>query len=204
MGTRLFVGGLSWGTDDGALRAAFEGFGEVTDARVVLDRETGRSRGFGFVGFATEDQAQAALAAMEGAEVDGRRIRVNIAEERGGGGGAPRGPRRSGGPPAMVERRPRGPRSDGPRPPRSFDRGPSGPPGGGYGGPPGGGFGGPPPFPPPGGEDGFEGKPGASRRRGKDKKKKKERDPWGGDQVSTGRGRRNRGRDDWRDWSDED
>ena len=87
MATRLFVGGLSWGTDDAGLRAAFEPFGEVTDARVVLDRETGRSRGFGFVGFASEEQAKAALAAMEGAELDGRRIRVNEAQERGGGGG---------------------------------------------------------------------------------------------------------------------
>ncbi|MCA9543593.1 MAG: RNA-binding protein, partial [Myxococcales bacterium] len=49
MSKKLFVGGLAWGTDDDSLRAAFEAFGEVTDAKVILDRETGRSRGFGFV-----------------------------------------------------------------------------------------------------------------------------------------------------------
>ncbi|MCO4772235.1 MAG: RNA-binding protein, partial [Deltaproteobacteria bacterium] len=79
MGTRLFVGGLSWGTDDASLRAAFAAFGDVTDARVVIDRETGRSRGFGFVAFATDDQAKAAIEGMEGQELDGRRIRVNEA-----------------------------------------------------------------------------------------------------------------------------
>ena len=55
MGTRLFCGGLAWATDDASLRAAFESFGEITDVRVVLDRETGRSRGFGFVAFADEE-----------------------------------------------------------------------------------------------------------------------------------------------------
>ena len=55
MATKLFVGGLSWGTDDNGLRAAFEDFGEVVDAKVVTDRETGRSRGFGFVTFASAD-----------------------------------------------------------------------------------------------------------------------------------------------------
>ncbi len=94
MGTRLFIGGLSWDTTDATLRAAFEPFGQVVDARVVLDRETGRSRGFGFVAFSAEPEAQAAVGAMEGAELDGRRIRVNEAQERGGGGAPPR-PRRA-------------------------------------------------------------------------------------------------------------
>lgn len=87
---KLFVGGLSWGTDDEGLRAAFEEFGPVTEARVIMDRETGRSRGFGFVGFDSDDDANKAQEAMDGAELDGRSIRVNPAEDkpsRGGGGG---------------------------------------------------------------------------------------------------------------------
>ena len=90
MGKKLFVGGLSWGTNDGALRTAFERYGEVTEAKVISDRETGRSRGFGFVTFATDDAAAAATSAMDGTSLDGRTIRVNAAEDRpreGGGGG---------------------------------------------------------------------------------------------------------------------
>ncbi|MEM6788946.1 MAG: RNA-binding protein, partial [Myxococcota bacterium] len=90
MSSKLFVGGLSWGTDDQGLRAAFERFGEVREAKVILDRETGRSRGFGFVTFTEPEPAQTAISEMDGAEVDGRRIRVNEAQERA--------PRRSGGP----------------------------------------------------------------------------------------------------------
>ncbi len=82
MSTRLFCGGLAWATDDASLRAAFEAFGTITDARVVMDRETGRSRGFGFVGFSTAEEAARAAAAMDGANVDQRPIRVNLAEER--------------------------------------------------------------------------------------------------------------------------
>ena len=90
MGKKLFVGGLSWGTNDAALRQAFERYGEVTEAKVISDRETGRSRGFGFVTFATDDAASAATSAMDGTSLDGRTIRVNAAEDRpreGGGGG---------------------------------------------------------------------------------------------------------------------
>ncbi|MCP4501671.1 MAG: RNA-binding protein [Deltaproteobacteria bacterium] len=90
---KLFVGGLSWGTTDDTLREGFERFGEVTDAKVILDRETGRSRGFGFVSFAEGDAASTAISEMDGQELDGRVIRVNEANERpprrgGGGGGA--------------------------------------------------------------------------------------------------------------------
>lgn len=96
MPKKLFVGGLSWGTTDAALRAAFEEFGAVADARVVTDRETGRSRGFGFVSFDDPAAADAAMAQMNGATVDGRAIRVNEAEDKrgpggGGGGGGGRG-----------------------------------------------------------------------------------------------------------------
>ena len=87
MGTKLFVGGLSWGTSSEALRGAFEAFGEVADARVITERETGRSRGFGFVEFSDSADAQAAIDQMNGAQLDGRAIRVNEAQERAGGGG---------------------------------------------------------------------------------------------------------------------
>jgi heterogeneous nuclear ribonucleoprotein A1/A3 len=91
--SKLFVGGLSWNTDDESLRAAFAQHGSVTDAKVVLDRDTGRSRGFGFVTFADPSSAQAAITALDGATLDGRSIRVNVAESKGGGGGGDRGPR---------------------------------------------------------------------------------------------------------------
>jgi RNA recognition motif-containing protein len=90
MGNRLYVGNLSFHTTTDVLRQAFSGSGEVTDAHVVTDRETGRSRGFGFITMASEEQAQAAISAMNGADLDGRPLRVNEAEERpqrGGGGG---------------------------------------------------------------------------------------------------------------------
>ncbi len=90
MGNRLFVGGLAWGTDDEGLRAAFEQFGEVTDAKVITDRDSGRSRGFGFVTYAEESSAQEAIENMDGSELEGRNIKVNEARERaprGGGGG---------------------------------------------------------------------------------------------------------------------
>ncbi len=97
MGNKLFVGGLSWGTDDHALRAAFEQHGTVTEAKVITDRETGRSRGFGFVTYTAAEEAQAAIAERDGTDLDGRTIRVNIAENKprrdsgGGGGGGGRG-----------------------------------------------------------------------------------------------------------------
>jgi len=98
MGNRLFVGSLSWNTNDQGLRAAFERFGTVDDAKVIEDRETGRSRGFGFVTFSEESAAQTAIDEMNGAELDGRTLLVNEAQERaprgggfGGGGGGGRG-----------------------------------------------------------------------------------------------------------------
>lgn len=95
MGKKLFVGGLSWNTNDEGLLDAFSAFGEVTDAKVITDRDTGRSRGFGFVTFAESDAASTAIAQMDGTELDGRTIRVNEAEDRGprggGGGGGGRG-----------------------------------------------------------------------------------------------------------------
>jgi RNA recognition motif-containing protein len=90
MSTRLYVGNLSYHSTVDSLRAAFSQMGEVTDAHVVTDRMTGQSRGFGFVTMATPAEAQKAIQAMNGAELDGRSLRVNEAEERqprGGGGG---------------------------------------------------------------------------------------------------------------------
>ncbi|HEX5050709.1 MAG TPA: RNA-binding protein [Planctomycetota bacterium] len=96
MGTRLYVGNLSFQTTEDSLRAAFEGDGrQVTDVKIMLDRDTGRSRGFAFVEMASEQDAQNAVQAMNGADVDGRPLRVNEAQPRqeggrggfGGGGG---------------------------------------------------------------------------------------------------------------------
>ncbi|OVA02152.1 RNA recognition motif domain [Macleaya cordata] len=64
--SKLFIGGLSYGTDDTSLREAFSSYGEVIEARVIMDRETGRSRGFGFVTFTSADEASSAIQAMDG------------------------------------------------------------------------------------------------------------------------------------------
>ncbi|HEU5059217.1 MAG TPA: RNA-binding protein [Kofleriaceae bacterium] len=90
MGNRLFVGNLSFNTTEESLMAAFQEFGEVVEARLMTERETGRSRGFGFVEMATPEAAAKAIEEMNGAVLDGRPLRVNEAEkrpERGGGGG---------------------------------------------------------------------------------------------------------------------
>ncbi|MCB9674490.1 MAG: RNA-binding protein [Alphaproteobacteria bacterium] len=102
MSKKLFVGGLSWNTDDNGLRAAFEEYGEVSEAKVITERDTGRSRGFGFVTFSDDDAADTAVQAMDGSTMDGRTIRVNEAHDRprggggGGGGGGGRGGFRGG------------------------------------------------------------------------------------------------------------
>jgi RNA recognition motif-containing protein len=91
MSTRLYVGNLSYDSSAESLRTAFSECGEVTDVHVVVDRDSGRSRGFAFVTMGSEDQAQAAIQKMNGAMVDGRPLRVNEAEpKRGGGGGGGR------------------------------------------------------------------------------------------------------------------
>jgi RNA recognition motif-containing protein len=95
MAKKLFVGSLSWNTDDRGLREAFAPFGEVAEAVVITDRDTGRSRGFGFVTFADDDGADKAVAALNNTELDGRTIRVDVAQDKrregGGGGGRGRG-----------------------------------------------------------------------------------------------------------------
>jgi RNA recognition motif-containing protein len=90
MGNRLYVGNLSFHSTVESLRTAFAPFGTVTDAHVVTDRESGQSRGFGFVTMGSAEEAASAIAQMNNANLDGRALRVNEAEERpqrGGGGG---------------------------------------------------------------------------------------------------------------------
>jgi RNA recognition motif-containing protein len=82
MSKKLFVGGLSWDTNDQGLQQAFESYGTVLEAKVITDRDTGRSRGFGFVTLEDAGAAQTAMQEMDGATLDGRSIRVNEANER--------------------------------------------------------------------------------------------------------------------------
>ncbi|KAB8225169.1 hypothetical protein BDV33DRAFT_164593 [Aspergillus novoparasiticus] len=81
---KLFIGGLAWATDDNSLRDAFSHYGNVTDAIVLRDRETGRSRGFGFVTFSSAEEADAAVDGLNEQEIDGRHVRVQPATERRG------------------------------------------------------------------------------------------------------------------------
>ena len=89
----IYCGNLAYATTDDGLKAAFAAYGEVTSARVVTDRMTGRSKGFGFVEMPNAEQAEAAIAALNGSEMDGRPIRVNESQpkpqedRRGGRGG---------------------------------------------------------------------------------------------------------------------
>lgn len=103
---KLYVGNLSFQTTESTLRATFEAFGTVTSASLVMDRDTGRPRGFGFVEMSDDSQAQAAISGLNGKNLDGRDLTVNEARPRedrgggrggfgGGGGGGGRG--RSGG-----------------------------------------------------------------------------------------------------------
>ncbi|XP_051147164.1 glycine-rich RNA-binding, abscisic acid-inducible protein-like [Andrographis paniculata] len=96
---RCFVGGLAWATTDYSLGQAFAQYGEVLESKIINDRETGRSRGFGFVTFRDEHAMRDAIEAMNGQDLDGRNITVNEAQSRGGGsnGGGFRGSRRDGG-----------------------------------------------------------------------------------------------------------
>ena len=93
MGSKLYVGNLSYDTTSSDLNTLFAAHGTVNSAEIIQDRETGRSKGFGFVQMGTDDEAQAAIAAMSGQESDGRALTVNEAKPReerprsGGGGG---------------------------------------------------------------------------------------------------------------------
>ena len=100
MAKKLYVGNLSYNTSDSDLQRLFEEFGTVDSAQVISDRETGRSKGFGFVEMGSDQEAQAAISALNGKEVGGRALTVNEAkprEDRGGGGRGGYGGGRSGG-----------------------------------------------------------------------------------------------------------
>lgn len=178
MGTKLYVGNLNYNTTEDSLKEAFSANGrEVASVSIIMDRETGRSRGFAFVEMATAEGAQQALQELDGADLDGRTLRINEARERDA-----RGPRSFG-----------GPRSGGPGPSGGYGGGGGG---GGYQGrPSGGGFGGGPPSggaprgfsggPPPGRNFGPPAAPGGARRKEKERgrddddrgKKGRRRDP---------------------------
>ncbi|MDA3919633.1 MAG: RNA-binding protein [Salinisphaera sp.] len=87
----IYVGNLSWNSTDDDLRSAFEAFGEVSSAKVIMDRETGRSRGFGFVEMSDDNAAKQAIEGMNDKDPQGRTLRVNEARPRDD---RPRGPRR--------------------------------------------------------------------------------------------------------------
>lgn len=90
----IYVGNLPYSTNDDELHETFAPYGTVTSARVIMDKMTGRSRGFGFVEMASNDEGQAAISALDGKDMGGRPLKVNEArpkESRGGGGGGYRG-----------------------------------------------------------------------------------------------------------------
>ncbi|MEO8843690.1 MAG: RNA-binding protein [Kofleriaceae bacterium] len=172
MGTKLYVGNLSYNTNEASLREAFGANGrEVVSVSIIMDRETGRSRGFAFVELSTPEGAAQALQELDGQELDGRQLRINEAREReargpgGGGGGAPR----------PFTPRPGGGGGFGGPPGGGGYQGGGGGGGGGFGAPRPGGFGGGPPGggfnrPPGGGFNRPPGGGGPGRRGDKDKK----------------------------------
>jgi cold-inducible RNA-binding protein len=97
---KLFVAGLPFDVNDQELQEMFEAYGTVGSAKVIMDRETGKSRGFGFVEFPTDSDAQAAIKALDGGSLEGRQLTVKVAEDKpkgGGGGGGFRGGNNRGG-----------------------------------------------------------------------------------------------------------
>jgi len=94
MNNKLFVGNLSFNTTENDLQDSFAAHGTVVEANLMMDRATGRPRGFAFITMSTDEEAQKAMTAMNGATLDGRNLTVNVArprEERSGGGGGSRG-----------------------------------------------------------------------------------------------------------------
>ena len=99
MAKKMYVGNLSYSTNEDELRRIFEEHGTVVSAQVIMDRETGRSKGFAFVEMSSDQEAQAAISALDGKEMGGRVLKVNEArprEDRGGGGGGGGGRDRGG------------------------------------------------------------------------------------------------------------
>ena len=87
MGKKIYVGNLAYGVSSSDLQQMFEAYGEVQSAQVIMDRDTGRSKGFGFVEMSSDQEAQAAIAALNGKETDDRTLTVNEARPKEGGGG---------------------------------------------------------------------------------------------------------------------
>lgn len=184
MGTKLYVGNLNYNTSENLIREAFSANGrEVTSVSIVMDRETGRSRGFAFVEFSTPEAAQQALQELDGQDLDGRMLRINEARERerGGGGGGYSGGGGGGGGGYGG-----GGGGGGPRPagggggygggaPRSFGGGGGGGGGGGAPRPGGGGFG---PSRGPGGGGGDKRKRGGGGEGDRKPRKRDDNDGW--------------------------
>jgi len=82
MAKKLYVGNLSYNTTEDSLRSCFANYGNVVSAKIITDRETGNSKGFGFVEMGSDDEANSAIAGTNGAELDGRQIRVNEAMDK--------------------------------------------------------------------------------------------------------------------------
>ncbi len=82
MGKKIYVGNLNYNTVEDTLRATFQAYGTVVSAKIISDRETGNSKGFGFVEMGTDDEARAAIAALNGKELDGRQLKVNEAMDK--------------------------------------------------------------------------------------------------------------------------
>jgi RNA recognition motif-containing protein len=97
VGKKLYVGNLGWGVTDSQLQELFAPYGNVVSAQVIMDRDTGRSKGFGFVEMGSDQEAQAAIAGMHGQQVEGRALTVNEARPKEGGGGGGGGRRGGGG-----------------------------------------------------------------------------------------------------------
>lgn len=97
LGKKLYVGNLSYGVDNSMLEQQFGAHGSVQSAQIIIDRDTGRSKGFGFVEMGSDQEAQAAISALNGKELDGRAITVNEARPQAAGGGGGFGGKRGGG-----------------------------------------------------------------------------------------------------------
>ena len=91
----IFVGNVSYSTTEDNIRTLFEPFGQIDSVKIITDRDTGRSRGFGFVEMPNDDEARAAIEALDGKEIDGRALRVNESKPKGDRRGGGRPPRRS-------------------------------------------------------------------------------------------------------------
>ena len=82
MSVQIYAGNLSYGMNDDSLKKLFEEFGEVSSVKIITDRESGRSRGFGFVEMSNQDEAESAIQSLDNKEIDGRNIRVNVARPK--------------------------------------------------------------------------------------------------------------------------